>query len=228
MRYLRDEMHRSAILRKAAMAGGRGPIHVATRVLRALQSIEHGCRSRRLIRASATSSSRGSCRNGAIRNKSGRPSAFFLLGAAIGAATALLMAPASGAQTRRRLRRQGEEVADYLIDAGKELVDKCEDLYERSGEVVDDAAHELSGNITPCANTAGNCWTRPKRSSAAQKAPPSAGDQERAPTENISGLACGGSRTIRRCDSLPASDDPKDSDLVRSRKAAALNLLGAS
>jgi ElaB/YqjD/DUF883 family membrane-anchored ribosome-binding protein len=43
-----------------------------------------------------------------------------------------------------RLRRQGEDVADYLIDAGKELVDKCEDLYERSGEVVEDVAHDLS------------------------------------------------------------------------------------
>jgi gas vesicle protein len=70
--------------------------------------------------------------------------AFFLLGAAIGAAAALLMAPASGAHTRRRLRREGEEVADYLIDAGKELVDKCEDLYERSEKVVGDATHELS------------------------------------------------------------------------------------
>jgi len=70
---------------------------------------------------------------------------FFLFGAVIGAAAALLMAPASGTNTRRRLRRQGEEVADYLIDAGKELVDKCEDLYERSGEVVEDATHELSG-----------------------------------------------------------------------------------
>jgi ElaB/YqjD/DUF883 family membrane-anchored ribosome-binding protein len=55
------------------------------------------------------------------------------------------LAPASGARTRRRLRRQGEEVADYLIGAGKELVDKCEDLYQRSGELVDDATHELSG-----------------------------------------------------------------------------------
>ena len=55
------------------------------------------------------------------------------------------MAPASGAHTRRRLRRQGEEVADYLIHAGKDLVDKCEDLYERSGEVMEDATHELSG-----------------------------------------------------------------------------------
>ena len=77
--------------------------------------------------------------------KAGDRSAYFLLGAAIGAATALLMAPASGAQTRRKIRRRGEEAADYLIDAGKELVEQCEELYERSGEVVEDAAHELAG-----------------------------------------------------------------------------------
>jgi gas vesicle protein len=76
--------------------------------------------------------------------RAGERTAFFVLGAAIGAAAALLMAPASGAHTRRRLRRKGEEVADYLIDAGKELVDTCEDLCERSGEVVEDATHELS------------------------------------------------------------------------------------
>ena len=39
----------------------------------------------------------------------------------------------------------GRRVADYLIDAGKELVEKCEDLYERSGELVQDASRELSG-----------------------------------------------------------------------------------
>jgi gas vesicle protein len=74
----------------------------------------------------------------------GDRAAFFLMGAAIGAAAALLMAPASGARTRRRLVRKGEEVADYLIDEGKELVEKCEDLYERSGKLVEDAAGELS------------------------------------------------------------------------------------
>ena len=77
--------------------------------------------------------------------RAGDRTAFFLLGAAVGAAAALLMAPASGARTRRRLVRKGEEVADYLIDAGKDMVEKCEDLYERSGELVEDAAHELSG-----------------------------------------------------------------------------------
>src|SRR5215469_8767585 len=78
-------------------------------------------------------------------NRTGDRAAFFLLGAAIGAVAALLVAPASGARTRRRLIRKGEEVADYLIDAGKELVERCEDLYERSGELVEDATHELSG-----------------------------------------------------------------------------------
>jgi gas vesicle protein len=63
--------------------------------------------------------------------RAGDRAAFFLLGAAIGATIALLIAPTSGARTRRRLRRQGEAVADYLIDQGKELVKKCEDLYER-------------------------------------------------------------------------------------------------
>jgi gas vesicle protein len=77
--------------------------------------------------------------------RTGDRAAFFLLGAAVGAAAALLLAPAPGAHTRRKLRRRGEEVADYLIHAGNELVEKCEDLYERSGEVVEDATHELSG-----------------------------------------------------------------------------------
>ena len=77
--------------------------------------------------------------------RAGDRAAFFVLGAAIGAAAALLLAPASGARTRRRLVRKGEEVADYLIDGGKELIEKCEDLYERSGELVEDATHELSG-----------------------------------------------------------------------------------
>src|ERR1700730_6914665 len=69
---------------------------------------------------------------------------FFLLGTAIGAAVALLVAPDSGERTRRTLRREGQDAADYVVDAGKELAERCEDLYKRSGELADDAAHELS------------------------------------------------------------------------------------
>jgi len=80
-----------------------------------------------------------------MRDKgAGDRAACFLLGAAIGAVVALLVAPASGARTRRRLARKGEEVADYLIAAGKDLVEKCEDLCERSSELVEDATQELS------------------------------------------------------------------------------------
>ena len=75
----------------------------------------------------------------------GDRAAFFLLGVAIGAAAALLLAPESGARTRRRLVRKGEDVADYLMDTGKEVVEKCADLYERSGELAGGAARELSG-----------------------------------------------------------------------------------
>ena len=78
-------------------------------------------------------------------SSAGDRAACFMLGAAIGATAALLLAPASGEKTRRRLARKGEAVADYMIDAGKELVDKCEDLYERSGELAGDATRELSG-----------------------------------------------------------------------------------
>lgn len=77
--------------------------------------------------------------------RAGDRATFFLLGAAIGAAAALLTAPASGARTRRKMVRKGEEVADYLIDAGKNLVRNCEDLYEHSGELMEDVAEELSG-----------------------------------------------------------------------------------
>jgi gas vesicle protein len=69
---------------------------------------------------------------------------FLLLGTAIGAVAALLVAPASGARTRRTLRRKGEDVADYIVDTSKELAERCEDLYKRSGDLVGDTAHELS------------------------------------------------------------------------------------
>jgi gas vesicle protein len=71
--------------------------------------------------------------------------AYFLLGAALGATAALLLAPEKGEKTRRKLVRKGDEVADYLMGAGKDLVDTCEDLYERSAELAGEATRELSG-----------------------------------------------------------------------------------
>jgi gas vesicle protein len=69
---------------------------------------------------------------------------FLLVGTAIGATAALLFAPESGVRTRRILRRKGQDVGDYIVDAGKEIVDRCEDLYKCSRELVGDAGHNLS------------------------------------------------------------------------------------
>ena len=69
---------------------------------------------------------------------------FFLAGAVLGAAVALLLAPESGEKTRRRIRRKGEDAAEYLADAGKDLAERCEDLYEQSTQLVGGASQELT------------------------------------------------------------------------------------
>jgi light-regulated signal transduction histidine kinase (bacteriophytochrome) len=61
--------------------------------------------------------------------------AFFLLGASVGAGAALLMAPASGKRTRRRLGQERGQVADVLIDARRKVVERCEHLHARLGEL---------------------------------------------------------------------------------------------
>src|ERR1035438_9596311 len=71
----------------------------------------------------------------------GDRAAFFLLGAAIGAAAALLMAPASGARTRRRLVGKGEEVADYLI----EIAADSPDIRFDAGSIITVSAKSRSG-----------------------------------------------------------------------------------
>lgn len=50
----------------------------------------------------------------------------FLVGASLGAAAALLMAPESGERTRRRLRRAAEDAQDYVDDIGGRLGDKAD------------------------------------------------------------------------------------------------------
>ena len=63
-----------------------------------------------------------------------------ILGAAIGAAAALLMAPSSGERTRKTIARKGEQVAKRLIDEVRVAVDKCEGVlreHRGAGEVTE-------------------------------------------------------------------------------------------
>lgn len=61
----------------------------------------------------------------------------FLIGFAVGAGAALLMAPQSGRRTRRDLVRRAEEVQDYLEDLGEDLIHRGRDLVERARSGVE-------------------------------------------------------------------------------------------
>jgi gas vesicle protein len=60
----------------------------------------------------------------------------FVIGAAVGAAAALILAPASGRDTRAYLRRRGDELGHEAMERGREL---GRDAMERGRELSRDA-----------------------------------------------------------------------------------------
>jgi gas vesicle protein len=65
---------------------------------------------------------------------------WFLAGAAIGATVALLFAPASGQETRRRIGKRASEGRDAITETGRDLLDKGRDLYDKGRKLADEAA----------------------------------------------------------------------------------------
>lgn len=63
----------------------------------------------------------------------------FLIGAAAGAAVALIYAPQSGAKTRRQLRRGIEDAGDYIKDTAGTIGDQAGKCMKRGKSLVDDA-----------------------------------------------------------------------------------------
>ena len=76
----------------------------------------------------------------ASNDNSGVSVAWFLVGAAVGAAVALLYAPQSGKDTRRLIAKKTEEGREILADSGKEVLDRGKDLFDRGRELADEAA----------------------------------------------------------------------------------------
>lgn len=66
--------------------------------------------------------------------------AWFFAGAAVGAAIALLFAPASGAETRRRIGESAERGKEKLGESGRELMDRGREIFERGRKMADEAA----------------------------------------------------------------------------------------
>ncbi len=73
-------------------------------------------------------------------NDTGSSIAWFIAGAATGAAIALLYAPKSGKDTRKMLHKTTREGREVVEASGKELMDRGKDLYDRGRKIADDAA----------------------------------------------------------------------------------------
>lgn len=68
---------------------------------------------------------------------------WFVAGAAVGAAVALLYAPQSGEETRKYLRKKAEQAKDKVAEAGEDLAEKGRALYEKGAKVVEEAGELL-------------------------------------------------------------------------------------
>ena len=72
---------------------------------------------------------------------------WFILGAAIGAGVALLLAPTSGEDTRRRIARGARRVKETALDALEELRDEFDDIKDRAVETVDQVKATARGVV---------------------------------------------------------------------------------
>jgi gas vesicle protein len=69
--------------------------------------------------------------------------AWFLAGAAIGAAVALLYAPQPGRETRDALRRRAQDERERLAKSGREAMERGRELYERGKGLADEASQRF-------------------------------------------------------------------------------------
>ena len=65
---------------------------------------------------------------------------WFVGGAILGGAVALLLAPESGEHTRRKLARQAERGKQSFLESSQDLFERGRELYERGREIAEDAA----------------------------------------------------------------------------------------
>jgi gas vesicle protein len=75
---------------------------------------------------------------------SGEKAVFFLVGAAIGAAAALLMAPRSGAETRKLIAARAREGADAVATRSKAVVDVASAYVDRGKDALQQQRDQLS------------------------------------------------------------------------------------
>jgi gas vesicle protein len=65
---------------------------------------------------------------------------WFVAGAAVGAAIAVLYAPAAGEEIRRKIAEKTDQGRQALADQGRDLYDRTREMYERGRKLADEAA----------------------------------------------------------------------------------------
>jgi len=77
----------------------------------------------------------------------GEKALYFVLGAFIGAATALLLAPRSGEETRKLIASKAREGADYVSSRSRNVADKTAAYIERGKEILQQQRDQLNAAI---------------------------------------------------------------------------------
>jgi gas vesicle protein len=65
---------------------------------------------------------------------------WFMAGAILGGAVALLYAPKSGKETRDFIGRKTDQGKEALSETGKEVFEKGREIYDKGKQIADDAA----------------------------------------------------------------------------------------
>ena len=86
--------------------------------------------------------------------------AYFIAGAGIGAAIALLLAPESGEETRRRIVEKTQEGRDYVASKGRELRKHAEDLIDEGKDLVNKQKARLADVLESGKQTARETFSR--------------------------------------------------------------------
>jgi gas vesicle protein len=81
---------------------------------------------------------------------------WLLAGAAIGATIALLYAPTSGKETRRRIKKKTAEGRSVLAESGKDVLERGREMYERGRQLADEAAELFERGRKLVESTASN------------------------------------------------------------------------
>ena len=72
---------------------------------------------------------------------------FFLIGAAVGAAVAIVFAPKSGAQTRKDIRRFSKKTMDQLDDFQCDVREQIVEVFDNVKEYVEDGKERIQKMI---------------------------------------------------------------------------------